>query len=349
MTQGMNVLMYHYVRPGMDVPPYGYYHLPLESFRRQLDHLEAEYDLLSRERFFECVRGERAPPEGATVLTFDDGLKDHYRWVLPELEARDLWAVFFVPTAPLVDGTRLPVHRIHTLAGAVPGDRLVETLVSILREEDVLDGGTGSEDMYGDRETPEQVRTFKRILNQEVPYPALDGVLDRLEAAFPDAGVAVDASEYYLTEGEVADLADAGMTVGAHSISHRILSRLSHAEQRAEIVESRDYLESATGEPVRLFAYPYGTPGTYPDETVRLVDEEGFDAAFTTEERVATAETLGNRPLRIPRFDCTSFPHGGSHEGLPEAGTGTETEAGTGTETETETGTDREVGAEVVD
>lgn len=316
----MNTLMYHYVRPGMESPPYGYYHLPLESFRRQLDHLEAEYDLVSRERFFEFVREGRKPPEDAAVLTFDDGVTDHHRWVLPELEKRDLWGLFFIPTGPLVDGRPLPVHRIHTLAGAVPGDRLVETLVTLLREDGVLDVDAGeSEDMYAGRETPEQVRTFKRILNQEVSYEALDGVLDRLEAAFPDADVGVDVEEYYLTDDQVADLNDAGMTVGAHSISHRILPRLSNAQQRAEIADSKDYLESVIDEPVRTFAYPYGTEGTFSNETVRIVDQEGFDVAFTTMPRAATPEELSDRPLRLPRFDCTDFPHGGSREGLPES------------------------------
>ena len=316
----MNTLMYHYVRPGMESPPYGYYHLPLESFRRQLDHLQEEYDLVSRERFFEFVREGREPPEDAAVLTFDDGVADHHRWVLPELEKRGLWGIFFIPTAPLVDGRPLPVHRIHTLAGAVPGDRLVETLVSLLREEGVLDADAEeSEDMYAGRETPEQVRTFKRILNQEVSYAALDDVLDRLEAAFPDADVGVDVEEYYLTVDQVADLHDAGMTVGAHSISHRILPRLPYAEQRAEIVDSKEFLESVIDEPVRAFAYPYGTEGTFSEETVRIVDQEGFDVAFTTVARAATAEEFSDRPLRLPRFDCTEFPHGASCEGLPES------------------------------
>ncbi|MEF8840110.1 MAG: polysaccharide deacetylase family protein [Haloarculaceae archaeon] len=322
----MNALMYHYVRPTMDTPPYGYYHLPLASFRRQLDHLEAEYDLLSREAFFECLRGERTPPEDAAILTFDDGLEDHHRWVLPELERRGLWGIFFVPTGPLAHGRPLPVHRTHTLAGAVPGNRLVETLTSILADEGRLDDSGGFEEMYGGRGTPEHVRTFKRLLNQEVPYERLDSVLDRLEAAFPDAGISVDVEEYYLADGQVADLADAGMIVGAHTVTHRILSRLSPAEQRAEIVESRDYLESVIGEPVRVLGYPYGTENTYTDETVEIADGEGFEAAFTTESRAATAGDFEDRPFGLPRFDCTAFPHGESREGLPRTGSGAERE-----------------------
>lgn len=325
----MKALMYHYVRPTMDEPPYGYYHLPLESFRRQLDHLESEYDLLSREAFFECVRGDRTPPDYAAILTFDDGLEDHHRWVLPELEKRGLWGVFFVPTGPLVEGRPLPVHRVHTLAGAVQADRLVETLVSLLQDRGVLDSSIGSyEGMYTRQETPAQVRTFKEILNQEVSYRALDGVLDRLEAAFPDSAAGVDPEEYYLTPEQVTDLADAGMVVGAHTVSHRILSRLSPAEQRTEVHDSRDYLASLLEEDITVFGYPYGAPNTFTDETIRVVREAGFEAAFTTEERVVAAEDFRERPLELPRFDCTAFPHGKSRENLPRAESRRSQEAG---------------------
>ncbi|MEF8875391.1 MAG: polysaccharide deacetylase family protein [Haloarculaceae archaeon] len=325
-TTIMNTLMYHYVRPTMDLPPYGYYHLSLESFRRQLDHLEAEYDMLSREAFFECVRGERTPPEDAAVLTFDDGLEDHHRWVLPELERRGLWGIFFVSTGPLADGRRLPVHRVHTLAGAVSADRLVDELTSLLSEAGELDDASRYEEMYSRRGTPEQVRTFKRILNQEVPYERLDGVLDRLEAAFPNAGLAVDAADYYLTDDQVTDLVDAGMVVGAHTVSHRILSRLSPADQRVEIADSKAYLESVIGEPVRVLGYPYGTAETYTGETLAIAADQGFEAAFTTEGRATTAESFDERPFRLPRFDCTEFPHGESREGLPRTGSGPEAE-----------------------
>jgi peptidoglycan/xylan/chitin deacetylase (PgdA/CDA1 family) len=325
----MKALMYHYVRPTMDEPPYGYYHLPLESFRRQLDHLQANYDLLSREAFFECVRGERTPPKDAAILTFDDGLEDHHRWVLPELEKRGLWGVFFVPSGPLAAGRPLPVHRVHTLAGSVQADRLVETLVSLLHEEGVLD--TAAEDyqgMYTRQETPEQVRTFKEILNQEVSYRALGDVLDRLEAAFPNSRAGVDPGKYYLTREQVLDLVDAGMVVGAHTVSHRILSRLPPAEQRAEVADSRDYLSSILEEPVTVFGYPYGASSTYTDETVGIVGDEGFEAAFTTEPRAATAEDFRERPLQLPRFDCTELVHGGSRESLPRMGSRPEQEAG---------------------
>ena len=47
----MKVVMYHYVRPGTDNPPYEYYYLDLEDFRRQLDYFEETYDVIDEERF----------------------------------------------------------------------------------------------------------------------------------------------------------------------------------------------------------------------------------------------------------------------------------------------------------
>ena len=85
-------------------------------------------------------------------------------------------------------------------------------------------------------------------------------------------------------------------------LGQRVLLEGVDAEQRAEIVDSKEFLESVIDEPVRAFAYPYGTEGTFSEETVRIVDEEGFEVAFTTMARAATAEEFSDRPLRLAGF-----------------------------------------------
>ncbi len=104
-----------------------------------------------------------------------------------------------------------------------------------------------------------------------------------------------------LTVEELRELAAAPeIEIGAHTVSHRILSNCPLEEQRREIVESKQQLESWTGAPVRAFAYPNGRPGfDYGEGTVSLVQEAGFDFGFTT--RQAFAEANGS-VLEIPRF-----------------------------------------------
>jgi peptidoglycan/xylan/chitin deacetylase (PgdA/CDA1 family) len=86
-----------------------------------------------------------------------------------------------------------------------------------------------------------------------------------------------------MTPAQVKSLSERGMEVGAHTVSHPILTQLCLDEARREITNSKRCLESITAEPVRLFAYPNGSPGEdYTAEHVSLVRSLGFDAAVST-------------------------------------------------------------------
>lgn len=313
----MQAVMYHYVRPATDRPPAGYYHLPLERFRAQLDHLSERRTFLSKATFSEVLAGERTPPEDGVVLTFDDALVDHHEWVLPELQRRNLWGVFFVPTAPVLDGRRLAVHRVHALVASYPGDELLSALLELLRADEALSVPRSSDaSAYAGRDTAASVRRFKQLLNWELPYDRLPDVLDGLEARFPETGLD-RADDLYLVPEQLRELSAAGMVIGAHSVSHPVLSRLSAAEQREEVRASRRRLAEHLDADVDLFAYPYGGAETYTATTTQAVADAGFDAAFTTESGRVTPSDVAASPLELPRVDCTALPHGESAADLP--------------------------------
>jgi peptidoglycan/xylan/chitin deacetylase (PgdA/CDA1 family) len=69
---------------------------------------------------------------------------------------------------------------------------------------------------------------------------------------------------------------------GAHGYSHAILSLLSPAEQEDEILRSLHAVRELTGQPCRFFAYPNGRRQDYNEETVRILDSHGVQAAVTT-------------------------------------------------------------------
>ncbi|MGA8764912.1 MAG: polysaccharide deacetylase family protein, partial [Candidatus Sulfotelmatobacter sp.] len=83
---------------------------------------------------------------------------------------------------------------------------------------------------------------------------------------------------------ELGLLAEAGMSIGAHSISHPVLSVCSEQEARREIQESKSDIERALGRPVWAFAYPFGNPSTMGEREVRLAQEAGFACAFVNVE-----------------------------------------------------------------
>jgi peptidoglycan/xylan/chitin deacetylase (PgdA/CDA1 family) len=83
-----------------------------------------------------------------------------------------------------------------------------------------------------------------------------------------------------LTVEQVRELAHAGVTIGAHTRTHRSLRHASPDEQRDEIERSRDDVERFTGMRPAAFSYPFGVPGDAFDATAtRLVEAAGFACA----------------------------------------------------------------------
>jgi peptidoglycan/xylan/chitin deacetylase (PgdA/CDA1 family) len=103
-----------------------------------------------------------------------------------------------------------------------------------------------------------------------------------------------------LTRESLRGLEWYGIDVGAHTVTHPILARVSTDEAWREICTGKRELEELTGRPVTLFAYPNGKPGRdYADEHVRIVREAGFAAAVTTAWGAAGS---ASDPFQLPRF-----------------------------------------------
>ena len=81
-----------------------------------------------------------------------------------------------------------------------------------------------------------------------------------------------------MKEGEIRELAEAGVEIGAHTVSHPDLALLSQSECLREMNESRRELERITSQTVETVAYP---SCRYGDAAVAAAGEAGFLAAVT--------------------------------------------------------------------
>jgi len=90
-------------------------------------------------------------------------------------------------------------------------------------------------------------------------------------------------------------------TLGAHTVDHYALAKLSEEEARREIIEGADRIKQETGEWPRHLAYPYGDAGSAGTREYELAQFLGFDTAVTTQKGFLT-ESHGLNAHAIPRL-----------------------------------------------
>ena len=300
--------MYHYVRTESRALPHFRY-LHLENFKKQLDFLCSRYRILGRQEFLDAVQEGRCPSD-AVVLTFDDGLLDHYQFVLPELERRQLWGIFYVVTGPLETDSVLSVHLVHRLLGKYGGPKMLDALKAIVEPEMLTHAHVREFKTltYPDQADDLEATTlFKRILNYFISNEWQRPILMQLMEKMPLDNL----DDIYLNRAQIQEMHSCGHLIGSHSGTHPLFSKLISGHQESEIQGSFDFLEEILGEqPIRTFCYPYGGFHSFTPETEKLLSDAGCKFSFNVEYRDIEINDLKCRPQALPRYDCNLFMHG---------------------------------------
>lgn len=269
----LRLVMYHYVREFSPELPFLRF-LHFDDFRRQLDTFQKRYAFPTKEeveRYFQGEVGAIPRNRPSMVLTFDDGLADHYHYVLPELRRRGLWGIFYVPSGPYEDPTTmLDVHEAHLLLGRYDGDRVLQRLRDVIQPTWISNARVAEFEqityMPDKQVNGASTTQVKRLLNYFLKPEFKQRVLTELMNNFFPDGTAAMSKVWYMSPEQLRCMHEAGMWLGAHSRSHPVLAKLERQEQADEILSSFIVLEGMLAPakpPLRTFAYPYGVEGTY--------------------------------------------------------------------------------------
>jgi len=222
-------------------------------------------------------------PSRALAITFDDGYADNETIAAPILARLGLTATFFVSTGYLEGGCMFNDRVIEAIRGATVDEIDLEVI------------GLGR-------------RSLSTIAARR---QAIDAILDAVKHLEPPerqaatdavvrAAAAPTAQPAMMRADQVRGLRATGMDIGAHTVTHPILTRVGAAEARAEMQASKDALESIIDARVELFAYPNGVPvRDYGAEHIAMARGCGFDAAVST---AWGAASMRSDRFQLPRF-----------------------------------------------
>jgi peptidoglycan/xylan/chitin deacetylase (PgdA/CDA1 family) len=97
----------------------------------------------------------------------------------------------------------------------------------------------------------------------------------------------LEADDVVMTIEQLKKLNSSVVSLGAHTLSHPLLSKLDKRQLRDEIEGSRNRLVELSGQDIRSFSFPYGD---YNASCVEACKAAGYDTAFSIlPEEVDTA------------------------------------------------------------
>jgi peptidoglycan/xylan/chitin deacetylase (PgdA/CDA1 family) len=237
-------------------------------------------------------------PFRSTAVTFDDGYWDWYENAKPLLERAGIPATVFLVTGMMGERRCLWWDDLGNLL--LHEDPLPETLRLTVNGHSYEWRPGSSADLSDKRE---RLSSWKAT---EDPPTERHAIYFRLWQLLRPAGDAErrrvleelrtwagrDASndrDRLLTPEEVAEAAKSALVeIGAHTVTHPLITALPPARRREEIQDSKICLERILGRAVVSFAFPYGNGDP---ETIAIVREAGFTSACLAKVRCVRAST----------------------------------------------------------
>jgi len=259
-----------------------------DAFAEQMDYMAQKYNVISVETLHGWLHNRSTLPPRAAMITFDDGYRDNWEAATPILLERGLSAVFFLATdhidscrpffwdkvAYYFDNTKVS-DPVLPLVGRVEWTNARER--NIVQKNWLL--------------------AAKNLVEEE-KLRVIDELSAALDVEIPPRAFA----DVTLTWEQVRAMKSVGMTIGAHTRTHPILTKISTKQAETQIRDSKSKIESEIGFQVETFAYPNGHVTDYNENIQQQLSRLGFLSAFTLLPGPSSRIEVRQGPLTIRRI-----------------------------------------------
>lgn len=261
------ILMYHNVVPSTAPGGHRLQSITLQqrSFEKQMRWLKVFSDVVSLEDYLKAPGSSGKSRKKTTAITFDDGTWITYKTISPLCKRLNLPASIFVTTSQIDDGPLIWGAYLNALC--------YEAIYDEIR----VDGA-----LYSLSSTAQRHYARNQLLRAASGFANPAEAFMSIKKTYP---LPSEIEMYYkgMTTEQLHHAANSKlMTIGAHSVNHPCLSRMSPSSQFDELIQSKRRLESITRAPVNYFAYPCGD---YSAETIVEAKRAGYLAAFAVRPR----------------------------------------------------------------
>jgi peptidoglycan/xylan/chitin deacetylase (PgdA/CDA1 family) len=245
-----------------------------DTLRAQLRLLKAHYRIASPEDVLRSLESGAKLASRSVLLTCDDGLQNVLTDMLPILREEDVACVFFVTGASAGDDVAmLWYEELYLLLMAAPVGRLELPAMAV----EITTAEPRRKLWWKwvnrlSRNDAQSRRGFLDTLRERAGLPA------NWRSAYESEGAR--QRFFLMNKDALRQLLEAGMAVGAHTMTHPVLAQASSEAAWCEISKSREVLENAAGTSIWGLAYPFGDPAAAGVREFEMAERAGYRCAF---------------------------------------------------------------------
>lgn len=269
------ILAYHMIS---DHPNGFFPESSLRNFAKEIEYLSRNFNVIPLEEIVQRIAVGKSIRRCAAV-TFDDGFRDNYEKAFLVLKKYQVPATIFL-TAGFIENGQAPWFiQFRYLFMQTPKSRL----------EIELGGQTALfslMDLAEKRSASDKLMQYLQSCSDEKRLSILSTLPSLL-----GVDLSGKLQSLMLTWDQIREMSQGGVSFGAHTMTHPVLSQISSEAMRREIGCSKATIEGKIGQSVNAFAYPFGRKTHFPKSAPTVLKEMGFAYAVTTETGANSEDT----------------------------------------------------------
>ena len=292
------VFAFHYIRDELYNNP-GIHPFSTKNFLELIEYCQSQGEIVNPENFF---KKKLNPNKISFLLTFDDGLVDHYK-ILPILNKNNIKGIFFLCSGYYNNQEMLTIHKIHHIRSKIDERTFNQYFF------DELNIIKFNYKIYADKASKFYLYDHKKnalmkyLLNFVLSKKVIDKLIYKISCKhkinFNDI-----AKKLYLTIEQIKKIHSFGNVIGLHGHTHSKLNNIGKIS-KIEIEINKKFLSKYDlDNKFNSFAYPYGREIALPKNLNKFLKNNNLGYCFTMEKKISDNNY---RKENISRFSPNNY------------------------------------------
>jgi len=307
-NNSLNIVAYHYVR---EIKKSNYPNLKgveFNLFKRQLKFFKKNFYLLPVDEMIEILNKKKTLnyKKPLMMLTFDDGYKDHYKYVFQELVKHKIDGCFY-PPINIFKKKILNVNKVQFILSVSKNKKKLLREIKYLLEKYNVNLKNKSENLHNSKipefDDPYTLK-IKKIIYKDIKSELSDKICTILFKKYIGEDIKNFSRKLYISKKDIIEMSNNNMHIGSHGVNHLMWSKISSKEQQCQIIESKKFFNKISINTNNFsICYPWGS---YLKNREKLLSKLNIKFGLTSDNGNIIFKRGFNK-FFLPRLDANEF------------------------------------------